>query len=286
MIASSKPRIFLSSGDHLVSATFAGVLPVHLAAEDEPAEEHMTSEQIAPEDLNTYEGIAEFYDVLMNAGYYDYDEFSRALGEIFGARRRVMELGVGTGLVAERLLAHREDYQLVGVDNTEAMLAQARARMGERMKYALQDVTKLALEQRFEAAFSVGGCWYFIDLGDDIELCSHIDDLAASKQGLRKVVEHLEPGGVLAFALQGPHTDYSKPLTDELTYSQQVFPSEHGFTKRYVFETPDGVVAEQSYSYLVLSSDEAHAFFDELGCDPIGLDADRKFFTYQKRSSS
>ena len=242
--------------------------------------------QTAPQtsdDLNTYAGIAEFYDTLMNAGYYDYDAYARTLGAIFGERRRVIELGVGTGLVAERLLAALPGIALTGIDNTPSMIEQARERIGDAMEYRLEDVTRMEMEKTFEAAFSVGGCWYFIDLGDELELCSHIDDEETSLEGLRRVVAHLEPGATLSLALQSPHTDYSKPLDEDLVYSQEIFPSEAGFTKRYVFTRGDEVVAEQSYSYLVIPGARTHAFFDGLGCDVVGLDADRTFFTYIKR---
>lgn len=234
-------------------------------------------------DLNTYEGIAEFYDTLMTQGYYDYDEITRDLSEIVGARVNLMELGVGTGLVAELLLKQNPEYLITGIDNTEAMIAQARERLGDKISYELQDVTKLKLQKKYEAAFSVGGCWYFIDNGDHLELCSHIDDLDTCKTSLERVVEHLESKGVLALALQGAHSNYSKKLTDELTYSQEIFKENMGFTKRYSFENKDGLVAEQHYKYLVLPEDHAHDLFTDLGCEPVGLNSSRKFFTYRKR---
>lgn len=235
-------------------------------------------------DLNTYEGIAEHYDTLMTDGYYDYDEISRNLCAIIGDRRRLMELGVGTGLVADNLLKENPDFIITGIDNTAAMIAQAKERLGDRMNYELQDVTKLDLDTRFEAAFSVGGCWYFIDNGidQDLEFCSHIDDLEASTTGLRKVVEHLESGAVLALALQPAHTNYSKELSKDLTYSQEIFKEESGFTKHYSFSNDKAIIAEQFYRYLVLPETKAHEVFKEFDCKPVGLCPSRKFFVYQK----
>ena len=73
-------------------------------------------------DLNTYSGISDYYDVLMTNGYYNYDEITRDLMEVLGSRQRVLELGVGTGLVAEGLLKQNSDLSLTGLDNTESML--------------------------------------------------------------------------------------------------------------------------------------------------------------------
>lgn len=243
------------------------------------AEKLMTSGK----DLNTYEGIAEFYDVLMTNGYYDYDELTQELSEIIGNRKDLMELGVGTGLVAELLLKNNPSYNITGIDNTESMIEQAKERLGTKINYELQDVTKLSIDHQFDAAFSVGGCWYFIDKGDEIEFCSHIDDLETCKESLRRVVDHLELGGVLALALQPIHTNYSKKLDEDLTYSQEIFPEESGFTKRYVFENSKGVIAEQFYRYLTQPALQIHNFFSELDCEPVGLNPTRKFFTYRKR---
>ncbi|OUR96817.1 hypothetical protein A9Q84_10785 [Halobacteriovorax marinus] len=234
-------------------------------------------------DLNTYEGIAEFYDTLMLQGYYDYDEITRDLNGIVGERTKLLELGVGTGLVAEQLLKANPNYKITGIDNTESMITQAQERLGDKINYELQDVTKLKIDTKFEAAFSVGGCWYFIDNGSELELISHIDDLETCKESLRKVVEHLEPGGVLALALQDVHSNYSKKLTDELTYTQEIFKEDNGFTKHYFFENKEGLVAEQFYRYLVVSGQEVHDLFSELGCDAVGLNPSKKFFVYKKR---
>ena len=246
-----------------------------------PATTELTYSQ---KDLNTYEGIAEYYDVLMTNGYYDYDELTRDLMQILGERKQILELGVGTGLVAEGLLKQNPNLLLTGLDNTESMLAQAKERLGDKIQYQLQDVTTLSLDQKFEASFSVGGCWYFIDAGDRLEFCSHIDDRKTCEESLRRVIQHLQPGGVLSLALQGTHNDYSKPLTDSLIYSQAIHDEGDGlFTKQYTFTENNNVVAEQFYRYLVISESEIHSFFEELGCEPLGLNPTRKFFSYQKR---
>lgn len=233
-------------------------------------------------DLNTYEGIAEQYNVLMQSGYYDYDAYADGLAAILGDRRRVMELGVGTGLMADKLL-ERADFQLTGIDNTEAMMAQAVDRLGDRIRTELQDVTALDLDRTFEAAFSVGGCWYFIDDAGTLSLCSHIADPEACTRGLERVAAHVEPGGLLVFALQGPHTDYSRPMPNGMVYEQQIFAESGGrFTKRYLITRGDTVVGEQHYSYLVLPLDRTHALLGALGFEPVGRDVSGHFFSYRR----
>ena len=233
-------------------------------------------------DLNTYDGIAEFYDVLMTNGYYNYAKLTKDLEEIIGERKELMELGVGTGLIAERLLKSNPEYKITGIDNTPSMLEQAKERLGDKIKYELQDVTQLSLENKFDAAFSVGGCWYFIDKTEELEFCSHIDCLENCKESLRRVVDHLKTNAVLALALQAIHTNYSKRLDEDLTYSQEIFLEKTGFVKRYRFENSKGIIAEQFYRYLTLPALQAHNFFAELNCEPVGLNPTRKFFVYRK----
>lgn len=76
--------------------------------------------------------------------------------------RAVLDLGVGSGLVAEAVLDALPEASLVGIDFSEAMLERARARL-ERfrsrvrlVRHDLADVGALALPAgRYAAAFSV-----------------------------------------------------------------------------------------------------------------------------------
>jgi len=65
-------------------------------------------------------------------------------------------------------------------------------------------------------------------------------------------------------------------------YSQTIKAAESGFIKEYVFKKDDEVLARQTYNYLTLPSLEIDEVFAKLGCKPLGLDAERRFFTYQK----
>jgi len=47
--------------------------------------------------LNQYTGITDCYDLLMRGGYYDHDTMAGAADAVMGDRKKVLELGVGTG---------------------------------------------------------------------------------------------------------------------------------------------------------------------------------------------
>ncbi len=51
---------------------------------------------------NLYTNITEYYDQLVTSGYYDYRSIASIAHSILDDGRQVIELGVGTGLLAEK----------------------------------------------------------------------------------------------------------------------------------------------------------------------------------------
>jgi spermidine synthase len=65
-----------------------------------------------------YSAMAEYYDDIMLLGrYFDYAAVAEHVAAVTDARR-VLELGVGTGLVVEHLLKYRSDYDAVTVSTS------------------------------------------------------------------------------------------------------------------------------------------------------------------------
>lgn len=53
--------------------------------------------------MNEYTGIADYYDLLMTSGYYNYEKIAKAIKTIISKDQKIIEIGVGTGLVLEQL---------------------------------------------------------------------------------------------------------------------------------------------------------------------------------------
>jgi tRNA threonylcarbamoyl adenosine modification protein (Sua5/YciO/YrdC/YwlC family) len=71
------------------------------------------------------------YAAMARSEIPDYDRFQDEVAEASGAgARRMLELGIGTGETARRLLLRHPGSELVGIDESAEMLEAARARLG------------------------------------------------------------------------------------------------------------------------------------------------------------
>ena len=71
---------------------------------------------------NIYTNITDYYDLLMTQGYYDYQTMAEALYSLMQDRYKILELGVGTGLLAEKLKLLASESNFTGVDITSSCL--------------------------------------------------------------------------------------------------------------------------------------------------------------------
>lgn len=61
--------------------------------------------------VNQYTKITGYYDMCVTSGYYDYENLAREAHSIVGDGREVLELGVGTGLLADTLKLTQNLYR-------------------------------------------------------------------------------------------------------------------------------------------------------------------------------
>ncbi|MFD4737594.1 class I SAM-dependent methyltransferase [Streptomyces sp. NPDC058412] len=197
--------------------------------------------------VNSYSELSGHHDLIMTSGYYDYDDYVRTLVPVLSGRRKVLELGVGTGLVCEKLLASAEpDLEITGIDHTESMLAQARQRLAGRVRLVRQDILQMSLPPTFDAAYSVGGIWFHSrDQGETL-FCSHLLEDEDNTLALKNVHAAMKPGSLLALASQGPHHSHERRLPGGLIYAQEVQPTAgNRFIKDYYVYRQEDVVAHQ-----------------------------------------
>lgn len=216
---------------------------------------------------DSYADLSGFYDLLMNSGYYDYDTYARALATSIGSRRDVLELGVGTGLVAGRLLASGPaGMRLTGIDHTSSMLEQARDRLGDRARLCREDVLEMSRTAEFDVAYSVGGVWYVVQDGEESWLSSHLLEEEDNVTGLTSLAAAIRPGGLLLLSVQEPHRRSDRSLPGGLAYTQHVRVDTDGrHTKDYFIEDHGRVVAHQRLDFRLFSSQTAERLLARCG---------------------
>jgi SAM-dependent methyltransferase len=238
--------------------------------------------------VNQYTGITECYDLLMRGGYYDHDTMARAADAVIGDRKKVLELGVGTGLFAQSLAATKPDCDITGVDFTPSMLELAQDRVGADARLIEADVTSMDLEDTFDAAISSGGVWVIIDADDEFLLGTHLPDYDNEVQGLKNVSSHLDSDGLLLLSIQKMHDDFDLALPDGVVYSQRISapeqPDDHFMIeKEYTFTRGSEVLGEETLNLGFYRRGVMDQIIDEAGFEFEGIDDEQQFFVYSNR---
>lgn len=142
--------------------------------------------------MQPYTGFASVYDVFMdNVPYDEWTDYVVHLLNKYGvANGLVLELGCGTGSMTERLAT--KGYDMIGIDNSEDMLAIAREKSienGNNILYLCQDMREFELYGTVAAVVSV--C-------DSMNYILNEEDLL---KVFRLVNNYLDPKGVFIFDL-------------------------------------------------------------------------------------
>ncbi|NES83558.1 MAG: class I SAM-dependent methyltransferase, partial [Moorea sp. SIO2B7] len=147
--------------------------------------------------VNQYTEITKYYDLWVTSGYYDFQSLAKEAHSIVGDGRQVLELGVGTGLLAQKYIELDPTCEFTGIDFTASMLEIAKQRLGNQVKLIEADAVTMDLNAKFDVAISNGGVWGILDQGDQAQwqFGGHVPGLEANRQGLANVARHLKEGG-------------------------------------------------------------------------------------------
>jgi SAM-dependent methyltransferase len=135
-----------------------------------------------------YERYAPIYDALFEDSLSDADFYVRAAAANLSPGDSLLELGVGTGRLTDRLLA--AGYRVVGLDSSTAMLDRARSRLapaGDRCRLVHGDMRDMQLGERFQLIVAPFGT------------VAHLLTDADRLRTFRAIHDHLAPGGVFIF---------------------------------------------------------------------------------------
>jgi trans-aconitate 2-methyltransferase len=74
-----------------------------------------------------------------------------------------VDAGCGSGRVTERLVDRLPDGSVLAVDGSQAMIAKARERLGDRVAYLVADLSDLELPERVDLVFSTATFHWILD---------------------------------------------------------------------------------------------------------------------------
>jgi SAM-dependent methyltransferase len=171
----------------------------------------------------SFDRASEFYDATRGLPAAVRDAVADVLAAELAGRRRVLEIGVGTGRIAVPLAERGVD--VVGIDLSAPMLQKLRAKTGA-VPVAVADATQLPL-----AASSV----------DAVLACHVLHLIPPWRHAVDEAVRVLRPGGVFLADLGGPHT---APWTDQavqILADHGILRSRPGVTDRSDLERHLGV---------------------------------------------
>ena len=121
--------------------------------------------------MDAYTSFAQVYDLFMdNIPYDDWCNYLVELLKKYGVNDGlILELGCGTGSVTRRMASN--GYNMIGIDNSEDMLAIARDNTdnnSDNILYLLQDMTEFELYGTVNAIISICDCMNYITSEDDL----------------------------------------------------------------------------------------------------------------------
>lgn len=156
----------------------------------------MSDQTPETEDLTAYSAFASVYDLFMDNVDYDRwaDYLEDRLKEYGIEDGLVLELGCGTGTMTE-LLA-KKGYDMIGIDNSGEMLAEAlekKYESGLDILYLEQDMQEFELYGTVRAIVSVCDCLNYLTDSEDL--------LAVFKLANN----YLDPGGLFLFDMNTEH---------------------------------------------------------------------------------
>lgn len=137
-----------------------------------------------------YNSFAWVYDTFMdNIPYQSWADYLVSLLKEYGVHDGlVLDMGCGTGNMTE--LLDDQGYEMIGIDNSEEMLMEARDKMlegGRDILYLMQDM------RSFELYGTVAAC---VSVCDSMNYITDYEDLV---QVFRLVNNYLDPKGVFIF---------------------------------------------------------------------------------------
>lgn len=236
--------------------------------------------------MNEYTAIVDYYDLLMTSGYYQYDKIAKAISAKVLTSQNIIEIGVGSGLLLEKILEIDPQFNLTGMDHTPEMIELAKERLGDRVSLFEADIVSMSIHEKFDVAISNGGLCAFVDTASGCDFYTHLTDDESNLTALKNIANCLTKGGLFIVNIQGIHDSYDKTLPGGIIYSQEIFEStsnKNCIEKNFYFKKEDQTLAHQKLIYRIFSGKEIAELFNQAGFSVEGKDESGRLFVCSKK---
>lgn len=180
--------------------------------------EKITQGMFPPEVAHTYNQIMTYFDYDTNVAIFD--RCVREHLSPFPKLPKVLELGIGTGHFASRLV--KLGYDVVGIDCSPTMIEELRHNYPS-LDARLQNVTELDLPgEQFDIVVSPAGPIRFNYFENERVFESYIADWDQTIEAMRRIAKHLRPGGLLVLSQNSDpeQPGYFKSTGDDMKVSE------------------------------------------------------------------
>lgn len=167
-----------------------------------------------PEIAVEYNKIMTYFDYDKNVDIFD--KLAREHIRPFPSNPRVLELGIGTGHFASRLV--NLEYEVIGIDDSPKMIEILREKHPS-LDAKLQNAAELDLPgERFDVVVSPAGPIRFNYFLNERIFESYIPDWELTKDAIRRVRQHLHPNGLLIMSQNSDseHPGFFKSTGDDM----------------------------------------------------------------------
>ncbi len=163
---------------------------------------------VRADELNYDKYASEIYDDDIRRSIPGHDELHKAIEKVvreFSKKhevKKILELGVGTGLTSEKILKLIPTASLMAIDFSEQMTGGAKKRLSKyNVKYVLGDYSELKFDSDFDMVLSVIGIHHQNDEG--------------KKKLFRKISNCLKSGGIFIFGDLVTYKDKKKAAVND-----------------------------------------------------------------------
>lgn len=231
-------------------------------------------------------GSAQIYEAAMKG--FDFEKSAEEIDSIIQDQglkgRSILEIGVGTGLLAEEMV--RLGYTVEGVDHSDDMINVAKGRLPE-MPIHHADIQDFAPNEKYNAVISHAGpirLDYTEEQGYFLE--TYLENLPALESAIKNIADSLHSGGLLIMSIEH-HKGYAdvarEPYIEKQIGEGRVAISkimQEGSKRIKIRElTQDGqTLMKLEHTFLTIDLETLDTLFKKHGFREGQFDSDNQFY--------